>query len=503
MSTKIPAIKVKQWLPRWDKVQWSEDELRAQPEHLFYVFSMKARDLKKLSDIYRRDQSTGVSRTEDLGVQRRHDEKRSEKIQNYLLEGYPYCELTENAKKSGEHESLRKPGWLPTGIVINILKPTDARRAVKVHSDELVSITEIDSNLVNIHLPEKVGEKDWKPTKAAPIEIIDGQHRLWAFEDLEELHDFEVPVIAFFGLDISWQAYLFWSINVSPVRINPSLAYDMYPLLRAEDWVQKIDGHKVYKEARAQELVECLWLHEQSPWKNRINMLADPGHGYITQAAWARSLIDAFLKSYDIKRASGGLFGNFKNNLKEILPWTRAQQAAVLIFFGKCLYDAVRDSRAKWVEDIRKDTKGRDLFDQGVEPGMFSSKSLLNTDQGIRGLFRLVNDLCVHKAEQWNLFEWQSNGDAGKFNGDVITSEIDSLSNQKFAAKLKAVAITLADFDWRTSSFEGLTDEERIIKKALRGSGGYVELRNMGLKFLVSNSNDKDLKEAATQILGS
>jgi len=501
MTTKIPAIKVKQWLTNWDKVTWEESELRGEPEHHFYVFSMKAHDLKKLSDIYRRDQSSGISRAEDLGVQRRHDEKRSDKIRNYLLDGYPYCELTDTLKKTGEHESLRKPGWLPTGIVINILKSSDVRRNHTVHKNELITIDDGES-IVHINLPETLNKEGWLPSQAAPIEIIDGQHRLWAFENIGELQNFEVPVIAFYGLDISWQAYLFWSINVSPVRINPSLAYDMYPLLRAEDWVQKIEGHKVYREARAQELVECLWLHDQSPWRNKINMLAEPGYPYINQAGWARSIIDAFLKNFDVKNSSGGLFGNFKNNLKDILPWTRAQQAALLIYFGDELNKAIKKSEAKWVVAIRGEAKDQDLFTNGDEPGMFSKQSLLNSDQGIRGLFRLLNDILVHRADSWNLFQWQSTSDAGKFDSEVISQEITSLSNQTFAKKLQNIATTLASFDWRSSSADGLTEDERLIKKALRGSGGYAELRNLCLKFLASDSTDNDVKKVATEILG-
>ena len=53
-----------------------------------------------------------------------------------------------------------------------------------------------------------------------PIEVIDGQHRLWAFEKQLDNADFELPVVAFVGLDISWQAYLFWTINIKPKRID-------------------------------------------------------------------------------------------------------------------------------------------------------------------------------------------------------------------------------------------------------------------------------------------
>ncbi len=79
--------------------------------------------------------------------------------------------------------------------------------------------------------------------------------------------------MAFYGLDVSWQAYLFWTINIKPKRINPSLAFDLYPLLRAEDWLDKAEGHYVYRESRSQELTEALWSNPDSPWYDRINML--------------------------------------------------------------------------------------------------------------------------------------------------------------------------------------------------------------------------------------
>ena len=50
---------------------------------------------------------------------------------------------------------------------------------------------------------------------------------------------YELPVIAFQGLDVTWQAYLFYTINIKPKRINASLAYDLYPLLRVQDWLEK------------------------------------------------------------------------------------------------------------------------------------------------------------------------------------------------------------------------------------------------------------------------
>ena len=64
-------------------------------------------------------------------------------------------------------------------------------------------------------------------------------NRLLAFEDSPDIDwSYEVPVIFLVNLDISWQAYLFWIISISPKRIGPSLAYDLSPFLRTEAWLE-------------------------------------------------------------------------------------------------------------------------------------------------------------------------------------------------------------------------------------------------------------------------
>ena len=136
------------------------------------------------------------------------------------------------------------------------------------------------------------------PAELPPIEIIDGQHRLYAFLDDEELEgDFELPVVLFEDLDISWQAYLFWTINITPTRINPSMAYDLYPLLRTVRWLELVEGPMAYRETRAQELTEALWGQPESPWHERIGMLGRE-RGKVTQAAFVRSLTLSFVRGW-------------------------------------------------------------------------------------------------------------------------------------------------------------------------------------------------------------
>src|SRR5262249_45408689 len=148
--------------------------------------------------------------------------------------GFPWSTLSDAKRASAEFNDLRKPGWLPTAIVLNILTKDAVRNGSTVADKDLASIVEVDGQ-PRLQLPYESWSADWAPSKLPPFEVIDGQHRLWAFEGASKLENFQLPVVAFVGLDVSWQAYLFWTINIKPKRINASLAFDLYPLLRSED----------------------------------------------------------------------------------------------------------------------------------------------------------------------------------------------------------------------------------------------------------------------------
>ena len=199
---------------------------------------MPAVELRALCGISRRDASKVGDRALDLGIQRRHEQDRSEEIAKFVDYGFPWSTLSEAKRKSADFDDLRKPGWLPTSIVINILKQSDERSLnAKVSKEDIVEVSDTSHGSL-LSLPYDNWRPSWAPKILSPFEVIDGQHRLWAFNKDDD-PSFELPVVAFHGLDISWQAYLFWTINIKPKRINPSLAFDLYPLLRAEDWLDQ------------------------------------------------------------------------------------------------------------------------------------------------------------------------------------------------------------------------------------------------------------------------
>ncbi|GFO82369.1 MAG: hypothetical protein A49_19960 [Methyloceanibacter sp.] len=507
-SRQVPALIVKQWLPEWDKIGFDAIEHRARPEKHFYMFSLEARELRSLSGIVRRVAKDAAPRTEDLGIQRQHDPDRSEEIGRFVEFGFPWSTLSEAKRESAEFNDLRKPGWLPTAIVLNILTKGATRNGQTVADEDLASIVEVNGE-PRLQLPYEAWRDDWSPSRLPPFEVIDGQHRLWAFDRASKLENFQLPVVAFVGLDISWQAYLFWTINIKPKRINPSLAFDLYPLLRNEDWLDRAEGHLVYRETRAQELTEILWSHPDSPWYDRINMLGERHNRWVTQSAWIKSLTASFIRSWDRRSGtSGGLFGGRSKNEGEVLGWSRAQQAAFLIFAWRQFAHAVATSKEAWAEDLRGlgragEVKAlqRDDAKATDDQAFFGTHSLITTDQGVRGFLHVVNDLCYQRASKLKLNAWLPDERSSSDAIAGVESSLKSVATQDFASFVTSIGNALASFDWRTSSTPSLDEKTRRAKLVFRGSGGYKELRMQLLEHLASA--DGEIGATAKRLLSS
>lgn len=487
-SRRVPALRMKQWLSLWDSYNFSAEEHRRRPDEHLFMFSMRAADLRHLCDVYRRTRDG--SNVE--GIQRVRDPSRTGRIQRYVRYGYPYGDLGE-PQRTVEALALRKPGWLPTAIVVNILSPVDVRRGKKVQAEHLITIEQDGEAGYKLVIP---ATKALTQVELAPLEVIDGQHRLWAFDEADGGEpvpdDFELPVVAFNGLDVAWQAYLFWSINVSPKRINPSHAFDLYPLLRTQDWLERVGELNIYREARAQELTELLHVVSFSPWHNRINMLGERGTVGVSQAAWVRSLLASFFST----GKGSGRFGLFQSNLavdQEPLAWTRGQQAAFLI----CIWKEIEDSIVKgaahlWIREYDGDRR-RAFTDR---------TSMLNQDMGVRAVLSVCNDIFYQNAEIWHLDRWYGTSRAG-----VPTDEKDVYENFTaidqcpFRAHISSLAKSIAEFDWRSLDGPKVENDKelQVKKRSYRGSGGYSSLREDVLISIAQN--DDTVGRASREIL--
>jgi DGQHR domain-containing protein len=113
--------------------------------------------------------------------------------------------------------------------------------------------------------------------------VLDGQHRLWAFNP-EWSGDVDLPLLvsAFIDLDDSYKALVFRTINGEQRKINPSLVYDLIPMLRTSEWVN-------FQDKRAQELVEELNTDRDSPWLESISMVGGGGQ-IISQSSFITAI---------------------------------------------------------------------------------------------------------------------------------------------------------------------------------------------------------------------
>ena len=488
---RIPAIRVRQWLSDWNDFEFDEASHQRKPQPYFYVCSMSANLLRRLSGVRRREASG--PRALDLGIQRGHDEGRSVRISRYIKAGYPWATL--NTDQQNRFPNLQKPGWLPTAIVGNMVSATTQRDGTKAESHDLITIDDAGKDIVHLVLPDGSEDESWEPTsdRLEPIEIIDGQHRLYAFSGDADLDgDFDLPVVLFEDLDISWQAYLFWSINVTPTRINPSMAYDLYPLLRTADWLEHAEGPMTYREARAQELTEALWSHPESPWRDRIGMLGRE-RGKVTQAAFVRSLTLSFVRGWSSRQRTGigGFFGTEQSSDRtDVLSWNRAQQAAYLITLWSSLKDTIEASGEEWAEQLRRATPQEEM--NPAHDAAFAGRySMLATDQGVRGFMQVCNDISYQRRGEVAFGGWVRSTSAEATDESEVNDALEHLKEQSSIYDfIKRLTREIANFDWRSAVTPNLPREVEIFQSRYRGGSGYKQVRLQLLRHLAQNGTD-------------
>lgn len=273
---RIPLIRVNQWLKTWDKAHWDVEKGLGKPSDHFYVGAISLEKLRALAGVTKRDVEQRKDPKAIHGYQRAHEEVRSRKINRYVRYGYPLS--TSSGLSAEEHEQLINPGWLPNAIIVNIIPVGESRlrdgEMLSVPPEMEVSVESNDGILMQFPSADEVEEYRAKNGSfVEPIEIIDGQHRLFA-SDYSSAYEgnYDVPVVVFNNLSLGWQAYLFWTINVEPKKINASLAFDLYPELRRQEWLDQSESIKIYQEHRSQEMTEILWSHPLSPWNGRIEL---------------------------------------------------------------------------------------------------------------------------------------------------------------------------------------------------------------------------------------
>ena len=259
------------------------------------------------------------------------------------------------------------------------------------------------------------------------------------------------------------------------------------------------EGHSIYRETRSQELTEALWSHPESPWYDKINMLGERKISWVSQSAWIKSLMATFVRPWQGRGVKlGGLYGSRLSDEEEVLGWSRAQQAAFLIFAWREFHSAIQKSNSDWAVQLRAEAirEKRSEKPKG-DPAFYGEFSLIKTDQGVRGYLHVLNDICFMNASQLKLRSWRMLS-APASDANAVTLCLQSLRSQPVADWLVRLSEGLTTFDWRTSATTTISEEIRRRKLVFRGSGGYKEIRLQLLEHLVSRHDD--VGEAAAKL---
>lgn len=492
----VNALVTPQWRASWEEIAWDNSVSNGVPQRAFLTFVMSASELRKFSGVFRRTPRADEGRSEDDNIQRPHELTRSREIRRFVEHGYPMSNMTQSQLAKAD-VTMQRPGWLPTAVVVNVLTAGETREGLSpltpAESIAVPSLEDVEGgDVLQLGFPSMPANTVANQTP--PLEVIDGQHRLWAFEDEDRTDDYFLPVVAFLNLSKAHQAYLFWSINIKPKKINTSLAFDLYPILRSQEWLMQGEGLKIYRESRAQELTEALWASPKSPWYDRINMIGARGVSKtqpVSQASFVRSLLASFVKSWSPTRSiAGGLFGTDEEGG---LDWNRSQQAAFLVAAWQELIIAIKTSDAAWVRELR---------DAGADSEMdpLGRYSMLGSDQGVRAFLMIVNELAFRLRDDAKLRSWQMPPVGEAIDSKQVDEALEILDTTGIRILLREMSAPLAQFDWRTTKAPGVSDESARMKAMYRGSGGYVALRK-DLYSLLAMSASERIREHSRSIL--
>jgi hypothetical protein len=163
------------------------------------------------------------------------------------------------------------------------------------------------------------------------------------------------------------------------------------------------------------------------------------------------------------------------------------------------LRDAIFAQKSEWAEKLRKAVDTQMDLGDFHDPAFSGAKTLLNQEQGVRGVCLVFNDLLFQTTDQLGLNDWDSDDiDAGETRSEDIDKCIQELKTISFSTEIVAAAKVLAEFDWRSSDAD-LTPEEQVKKVGFRGTGGYGRVRQELLMLL--SETDSVLGKTAKQIL--
>lgn len=303
-----------------------------QPIGPVYVGKIDAQVLLRMSSVDRRhiDEDEEV-----LGIQRPLKQEKVREIKKYLT--------TQNAT-------------FPNSIIVNVKK------------EDVIRLT-------NTEIEMKDSDEAFT--------IIDGQHRLYGFEDYNG-KQFELIIAIFVGLEISLQSEVFSIINSQQTKVDPSLNINLELADETENPRKKLV-----------QIAQSFNIDKASPWYRQIKMLGSQSEGIISLSSFVRPL---FNLTYPER-----LYIEIKNRLKEhhpefpvfsdmqvdvrrypFWPFYTAQEPATIYKILFNYFNAIKQT----------------LYNDWLNP-----ESILNKTSGYNAMMKLLGDTILIGLEKKDLSE--------------------------------------------------------------------------------------------------
>ena len=303
-----------------------------QPIGKVFVSKMDAKELLRMSSVDRRhiDEDDEV-----IGVQRPLRTDKVREIKKYLT--------TQNAT-------------FPNSIIVNVK-----------HQD-VISMTDTELEI--------------KDSEAA-FTIIDGQHRLYGFEDYTG-DKFELILTIFIGLEVSLQSEVFSIINSQQTKVDPSLNINLELSDKTENPRKKLV-----------QIAQTFNVDKESPWYQQIKMLSGQGLGIISLSAFVKPL---FNLTYPER-----LWINIKNELNNSYP--------AFPDFNSLNVDIVRYPFWTFYVEQEPQVIYKILlnyfraFKQVLNNDWANTESILNKTSGYNAMIKLFGDLIAIGIQKGDLTE--------------------------------------------------------------------------------------------------
>lgn len=281
----------------------------AQPIGTFYLGSVDAYSLLEICKFdFRRIEERGGFK-EFLGFQRKLDQKRVKEIEQYIQ--------TVDAV-------------FPTAVVISV-----DDRCAKLEADTK------GQSVLKLQEFQDEENKDFRIDYQDIASIIDGQHRMKAFEEVKNLK-FQINVAVFVGIDDATKAEIFSTVNLAQTKVNKSLVYDLFALRKSRS-----------PEKTCHEVVVALDGLPESPFYQKIKRLGTATEGRfgetLSQATIVRGLLPYITADPLTDRDVGKRIGfwdpiSAKESSKRIFyEFFRTKQDELILANVLNFFSAVRD----------------------------------------------------------------------------------------------------------------------------------------------------------------